>query len=167
MTTLEAFRVLVSNNFRPLHAVEFHWYSAEEQGLYGSQAVATEYHQNAVPVIGMMQLDMTGYTNPNEKEHIGVMTDFTSPQLTAFLRQLITTYCSIPYRNTTCGYACSDHASWNKLGYLSVFPTEADFKVTSPYIHSAKDTVDHVSLSHMAEFVKLAIAYTVEYAGWA
>jgi leucyl aminopeptidase len=167
MTSLEAFRVLVSNNFRPLHTVEFHWYSAEEQGLYGSQAVATSYRQKALPVIGMMQMDMTGFTSPDKEEHVGVVTDFTSPQLSTFLRTLIDGYLAIPFVNTTCGYACSDHASWNKLGYPSAFPFENDFTSSSPFIHSAKDTVEHVNFDHMAEYVKLALAFAVEFGGWA
>lgn len=37
VTTLEAFRALVESGYKPETPVEFHWYSAEEGGLLGSQ----------------------------------------------------------------------------------------------------------------------------------
>lgn len=58
---LEAFRVLASANFTPTAApVEFHWYSAEEAGLLGSQAIAKRYESDGAKVKGMIQMDMTG-----------------------------------------------------------------------------------------------------------
>jgi leucyl aminopeptidase len=53
--------VLASSSFSPTNsAVEFHWYSAEEGGLLGSQAVAKVYEADKVDVKGMIQMDMTG-----------------------------------------------------------------------------------------------------------
>lgn len=59
---LDAFRVLAStSSYTPTEsAVEFHWYSAEEGGLLGSQAVAKVYEEEGVDVKGMIQMDMTG-----------------------------------------------------------------------------------------------------------
>lgn len=58
---LDAFRVLAASSFAPTNsAVEFHWYSAEEGGLLGSQAVAKVYEADKVDVKGMIQMDMTG-----------------------------------------------------------------------------------------------------------
>lgn len=57
---LEAFRVLLAGGFRPTDPVEFHWYAAEEVGLVGSQAVATNYKNAGVKVKAFMQLDMSG-----------------------------------------------------------------------------------------------------------
>lgn len=56
---LEAFRALVTSGFKPTTPVEFHWYSAEEGGLRGSQAIATAYKNAGTQVKGMLQLDMT------------------------------------------------------------------------------------------------------------
>lgn len=56
---LEAFRVLVSRGFAPSTPVEFHWYSGEEGGLLGSNAIATRYKADGVQVKGALQLDMT------------------------------------------------------------------------------------------------------------
>ena len=43
---MEALNILVQSNFRPKNAsLELHWYSAEEGGLLGSNAVAQSYAQ--------------------------------------------------------------------------------------------------------------------------
>lgn len=57
VTTLEVFRSLVGTGFRPTRPVEFHWYSAEEAGLLGSQDVAESYEKKGVEVIAMIQVN--------------------------------------------------------------------------------------------------------------
>ena len=56
VTILEVFRALVTVGFRPPRPVEFHWYSAEEGGLLGSQAVAKVYEKRNVDVLAMIQV---------------------------------------------------------------------------------------------------------------
>jgi leucyl aminopeptidase len=56
VTILEAFRVLVTGRFTPQRPVEFHWYSAEEAGLLGSQDISLEYEKQGKIVIGMIQV---------------------------------------------------------------------------------------------------------------
>jgi hypothetical protein len=53
---LEVFRSLIGIGFRPTRPVEFHWYSAEEAGLLGSQDVAESYEKKGVEVIAMIQV---------------------------------------------------------------------------------------------------------------
>ena len=57
---IEGFRTLVAAGFRPSTPVEFHWYSGEEVGLLGSQAIASSYKNAGVVVKAFMELDMTG-----------------------------------------------------------------------------------------------------------
>lgn len=57
VTILEVFRALVGTGFRPHRPVEFHWYSAEEAGLLGSQAVAKSYEKKNVDVLAMIQVN--------------------------------------------------------------------------------------------------------------
>lgn len=56
VTILEVFRALINTGFRPNRPVEFHWYSAEEAGLLGSQAVAQSYEKKGVDVLAMIQV---------------------------------------------------------------------------------------------------------------
>lgn len=60
VTLIEVFRALVAAGFSPTRPVEFHFYSAEEVGLLGSQAVAASYKSASKAVYAMMNLDMTG-----------------------------------------------------------------------------------------------------------
>ena len=161
MSVLEVFRVLTSmSNYNPKNPVEFHWYSAEEAGLLGSKDVAAEYKKRQVQVNAVCHLDLTGY---NGKESVvGIVTDFTSPAVSQLMRVLTKEYLSIPAIDTKCNYACSDHASWTKNGYPAAFPTEAQFKNASPYLHSAKDVMANISELHCLEFSKLALSFALE-----
>lgn len=51
--------MLVSSGFKPTTPIEIHFYSAEEAGLLGSQAIASSYSKAGTAVKAFMQLDMT------------------------------------------------------------------------------------------------------------
>ncbi|KAF9263584.1 Zn-dependent exopeptidase [Marasmius fiardii PR-910] len=169
VTILESYRALLAANFRPEKSVEFHWYSAEEGGLLGSQAVASEYERQAKNVIAMSQVDMTAWVKRGTREEVGIITDYTDEGLTEFNKKLVKLYLNIPYVETKCGYACSDHASWRKAGYPSVFTIESAFENSNQNIHSTNDRIDisdEFSFDHMLEFSKLAVAFAIELGGW-
>lgn len=163
-SSLEAFRALVNGNFTPPAPVEFHYFSAEEGGLLGSQAVAKAYEEKGTKVRAMLQMDMTAWVKQGTKESVGVIQDFVDPALTDFVYKLVETYLAIPPVKTQCGYSCSDHASFTKAGYQSAFAIESTFEDSNKNIHSSSDTIDHpeFSFTHMREFSKLAIAFAVE-----
>jgi leucyl aminopeptidase len=162
-TLLEVFRALASAQWKPKRTVEFQAYAAEEAGLLGSQDIAARYQQDGKKVYAMMQLDMTMYNNAGRNQ-IGIVTDFVSPDLTAFVRILIDTYCNLGWVDTRCGYACSDHASWFRAGYASCFPFEGPFGSSNPYIHTPDDVITHLSIDHGMEFAYLAMGFLVELA---
>jgi len=114
----------------------------------------------------MMQLDMTIYPGKSGNGVIGIITDYTDPSLTAFVRLLVDSYSKLEWVNTRCGYACSDHASWYKAGYAASFPFEGPFSDSSPWIHTADDTLDHYSLEHGMEFAKVALGFIIELASF-
>ncbi|CAE6400022.1 unnamed protein product [Rhizoctonia solani] len=169
VTILEAYRALITANFTPVHDVEFHWYSAEEGGLLGSQAVAKHYSEHGADIKAQIQFDMTAWVQRGSREEVGIITDFVDPDLTAYVTKLVETYLSIPPAHTKCGYACSDHASWTKYGYPSAFSIESSFETTNHNIHSANDRIDfspEFSFEHALEFSKLAVAFAIELGGW-
>ncbi|KAK0206230.1 peptidase [Desarmillaria ectypa] len=169
VTILESYRALLAANFHPKKTVEFHWYSAEEGGLLGSQAVARDYASRSVNVIAMSQFDMTAWVKRGTREEVGIITDYVDADLTQFNKDLVETYLDIPYVETACGYACSDHASWGKAGYPSAFTIESTFENSNKNIHSTNDRIDisdEFSFTHMLEFSKLAVAFAVELGGW-
>jgi leucyl aminopeptidase len=72
----------MESGYTPSSPIEFHWYSAEEGGLLGSQKVAAAYHEEGTKIKGVLQVDMTGYAPPGMKSVIGVSTDNVSPLAT-------------------------------------------------------------------------------------
>jgi len=169
VTILESYRALIATDFRPVRTVEFHWYSAEEGGLLGSQAIAKDYEKRSVNVLAMSQFDMTAWVKRGTDEEVGIITDFTDEELTDFNKALVDLYLDIPYVETKCGYACSDHASWGKAGYPSSFTIESSFENSNKNIHSTNDRIDisdEFSFTHMLEFSKLAVAFAVELGGY-
>jgi len=153
VTILEAFRVLLQSKDivkgKAPNTIEFHWYSAEEGGLLGSQAIFSDYAQTKRDIKAMLQQDMTGFvqktTDAGKPESVGVIMDFVDPSLTAFIKKVIEEYCQIPWVETKCGYACSDHASASKAGYPSAFVIESEFKDSDDHIHGTEDLIKYLS----------------------
>ncbi|SCV72100.1 BQ2448_4794 [Microbotryum intermedium] len=167
-TLVEALTVLVNASFIPSdHPVEFHWYSAEEGGLLGSQAIAQSYAKDGKKVRSMLQMDMTAFVKPGTTPTYGIIRDFVSPEFTDLVALLIDEYGDISRTDTQCGYACSDHASWSKVGAPSAFAIESSFPDSNKKIHSTGDTIQNegFSFEHMQSFVRLSVAMTLEMAG--
>lgn len=166
MTILEVFRVLVESGYVPDNSLEFHWYSNEELGLLGSQDIFSNYSAQHVDVQAMLQQDMTGYsagsTKDGGEDSLGVIVDYVDEGLTKFIKRVVDEYCTIPYVETTCGYACSDHASASKYGYPSAFVIESAFDVSNKFIHSTRDKVDLLDFDHMLQHAKLTLGYAYE-----
>jgi leucyl aminopeptidase len=166
----EIIRVALQLGFRPDRTVEFMAYAAEEVGLRGSAQIAQQYGTVPVNVIGVLQFDMTNYSD-TPKDDIVVYTDFTTAAQNAFVQQLAAVYVPrtgpfAPRPTSTCGYGCSDHASWFTRGYAASFPFEARFGDHSPFIHTSGDTLaasgGHAKRS--VPFAKLGAAYIAELA---
>jgi leucyl aminopeptidase len=161
---MEMARVLLSSNTtfkRPIYII---WYAAEERGLVGSQHVVEHFQEHAIPVKAAIQFDMTGYRVDPKDPTMWVFTDYTDKGLSNFVAKLIDTYVKVPVDYSRCGYGCSDHASWTEIGVPSAFPCESNFDDHNPYIHSSSDTMALLSLEHMTNFSKLAVAFAIELA---
>lgn len=124
VTILEAFRILLQSDLiaqgNATNTIEFHWYSAEEGGLLGSQAIFKQYEEQHRDVKAMLQQDMTGYTADTiaagKPVSVGVITDYVDTGLTDFIKEVVKTvrldismrlflltsskYCTIPFVDT-------------------------------------------------------------------
>ena len=151
-------RVLLSSKTtfkRPIYII---WYAAEERGLVGSQYVVRHFIDKEIPVKVAIQFDMAGYRVDKNDPTMWVFTDYVDETLSNYVAQLIQTYVKVPVDYSSCGYGCSDHASWTEEGFIAAFPCESSFDEHNPYIHTSSDTMDLLSLEHMTNFSKLAIA---------
>lgn len=162
----ETIRVMIENNFRPSRTVKFMAYAAEEVGLRGSNAIATDYFNRNVNVIGVMQLDMTNFKGSAAKD-IVLITDFTNAPQNQFVMDLAQTYLpTLSIGTSVCGYGCSDHASWTAKNYPASFPFEATFGEHNNAIHSSNDKLarSNNDASHAVKFSRLALAFVGELA---
>jgi leucyl aminopeptidase len=163
VTVLEVAKTMMASHMQFKRPIYFIWYSAEEEGLVGSQYVVAAFKKQNIPVAQVLHMDMTGYSYQNDPT-LWLIKDHTNPELTAYLETLINAYVKQPVKYTSCGYACSDHATWTQNGFPSAFAFESDFGKDDPYIHTANDTMSVLSLSHMTDYAKLATAFMVELA---
>lgn len=158
----EAARVLSQAGFRPRRTVQFIGYAAEEVGLRGSLDIAQQYREAGTRVVGVVQFDMTNF--PGSGSGIYVLSDHVSPALSAHLRALVDAYAGVPSGSTSCGYACSDHASWTRSGFPASAAFESTFRQMNKHIHTDRDTLSQSGgdARHSVPFAKLAVAFAVE-----
>ncbi|MHA7632188.1 M20/M25/M40 family metallo-hydrolase [Corallococcus sp. M7] len=168
-TLSEVFRVAMAKGYKPARTVKFMAYAAEEVGLYGSQAIAQAHKSAGANVVGVLQLDMTNYRGSSWD--LTLVTDNTNAAQNAFLGNLIDTYTGYTRTNITCGYGCSDHASWNAQGYPASMPFEAQMNNDNPYIHTANDTLANSTdgtsgnnANNALKFARIGAAYLAELA---
>ncbi|HTL33640.1 MAG TPA: M20/M25/M40 family metallo-hydrolase [Kofleriaceae bacterium] len=161
-TLTEVARALMTSNYRPERTIKFMAYAAEEVGLRGSLAIAKDFQKRKVNVVGALQLDMTNYQGSDKD--IWLMTDFTSAAQNAFVVQLIETYTGASYGFDACGYACSDHASWTRIGVPASMPFESRMNQRNKHIHTKKDTLElsQDNAKHAEKFARLGVAYAIE-----
>ena len=159
-TVLEVFRVLAQGDFRPKRTLLFMIYAGEELGLLGSQEIAQYFRHGDEKVIGVMQFDMTAY--PGDGSFIHFIMDNTNSELTKFSTMLADKYVKQPWKMHNCGYACSDHASWDRAGYAATFPFEAGDH-DNPKIHTKNDTIQNgLDFKFGLQFAQLGTAFAIE-----
>lgn len=163
VTVLNVAKTLIASQWsfkKPIYIV---FYSAEEEGLIGSGFVVEDFLAKNIPVDAVLQLDMTGFSKSNDPT-LYLIQDHVNKPLTRFLRKLINHYVKKPIGTTQCGYACSDHASWDDAGIAAAFPFESAFGNDNPDVHTKNDTMEKLSLDHITDFAKLGIAFGIELA---
>ncbi|KAL7896001.1 hypothetical protein HDV63DRAFT_395833 [Trichoderma sp. SZMC 28014] len=159
VTILEALRVIAHSDFSPKNTIEFHWYSGEEGGLLGSQAIFSNYKSTQKSVLAMLNQDMTGYSPSNQ---LAVYTDNVDASLTQYVKVIASQYTGAAPLTTTCGYGCSDHASARSNGFPSAFVSEDIFEETNPNIHSAADSLEKIQWPAILRHAKFTVGFIVE-----
>lgn len=166
-TLSETLRIALSEGWRPRRTVKFMGYAAEEVGLRGSNAIAQSFRGRGVNVVGVLQLDMTNYKSGAVPD-MNLISDYSNADLQNFSVTLFDAYLApmgLTRGSVTCGYACSDHASWTNAGYPSVMMFEAGGPGGSfPYIHTTGDTLATMgeSAQNSVKFAQFALAYLAE-----
>ena len=164
-TITEVARIALKDGWKPKRTVVFAGYAAEEVGLRGSDAVARSFKAQGKNVVGVMQLDMTNY-DPGTGVDMAFLTDNVNASLTTWSKQLFDAYlkpAGLVRGDMTCGYACSDHASWTSAGYPSMMAAEPEI---FPKLHTTGDTLANLggTAEPSAKFAKLGLAFVGEVA---
>jgi leucyl aminopeptidase len=164
VTLLELARTLTASNIQFKNPVYLIWYAAEETGRIGSKSVVADFSLKHIPVAAVMQLDMTGYKHQRDSS-LWFDDSHTDRRLTTFCRKLVAAYINQPSGVIHGKAGESDNWSWSEAGYKTVFPFESDCH-NSPECprrqHTNADTMDKLSLDRMTDYLKLALAFTVE-----
>jgi hypothetical protein len=98
---------------------------------------------------------------------IYIFQDYTNSAQNTFVGNLIDTYLPGIVRGTdSCGYGCSDHASWHNQGFPASMPFESRMSQYNPTIHTVNDTLAQSgnNANHAIKFARLATAYVAELA---
>ncbi|HEY0659997.1 MAG TPA: M20/M25/M40 family metallo-hydrolase [Lysobacter sp.] len=166
-TLTEVLKVAMANGWRPKRTVKFMGYAAEEVGLRGSNAIAQAFKTDNKNVVGVLQLDMTNYQTGGTEMRI--VSDYSSAEMKTFLANLFDTYLAplgIQRGTYTCGYGCSDHASWTSAGYPAAIMFEGGDSSGNynPKIHTSGDTLANMgdTAAPSAHFAKLGLAFLGE-----
>lgn len=174
-TLTEALRIALASGWKPQRTVKFMAYAAEEAGLRGSNAIAQKFKADGVNVVGALQLDMTEY-QVGSPEDMQLVTDYSNASLKQFFNRLFDAYLApmgLRRGTITCGYGCSDHASWTSAGYPAAMMFEAGdetgentpaFRGYNPKIHTTGDTLTFLgeSAQHSVKFAQFALAFAGE-----
>ena len=167
-TLTEVLRIALADGWKPKRTIKFMGYAAEEVGLCGSNAIAQSFKSSGKNVVGVMQMDMTNYKVGTSVD-MQLVTDYSSSAMKQYLVDLFDAYLAplgLTRGTYTCGYGCSDHASWTSAGYPSAMMFEAGDGSGgyNPYIHSTNDTLANMgnSATNSAGFAKLGLAFLGE-----
>lgn len=162
-TITEIVRIALASDWKPKRTVKFMGYSAEEVGLRGSNAIAQSFRGQGLNVVGVLQLDMTNY-GAGSTFAMRLMTDNSNPTLQNFVTRLFDAYLApmgLTRGTDTCGYACSDHASWTAAGYPAAMMAEPTFFTR---LHTNTDTLAYMgnSAAVSVNFARLGLAFVGE-----
>ena len=138
-TVLETARILSEYNFE--RTIIYCSFSAEEVGLIGSEAYASFCKDMGYNVVGYFNNDMNGYLKEGSEIHIDLVYPDNASVLGDYYMNLAGVYFpEMQVRHVTFTSGDSDHTSFNKHGFMGIFPFE-DKDNSSPYIHTGNDII--------------------------
>lgn len=138
-TVLESARILTQYEFE--YSIIYCVFSAEECGLYGSEAYANRCASEGMEILGYFNNDMNGYLNPGDEIHIDcIYPNSVQPIGTYYMNVGSVYFPEMQIQHVNLDYGDSDHTSFNNVGYMGIYPFE-DVNHESPYIHTSEDLI--------------------------
>jgi hypothetical protein len=117
-------------------------------------------------ILGYYNLDMIAYVKPGEEPQTDIIAPATAQSLVDFYMDVAAIYLpdfQVNIGNLTGGD--SDHTSFNRYGYMGIFPFEDDQNY-SPFIHTPSDVIGQSvnSMKLARNLVAASLASTVSMA---
>ena len=137
---METARILSQYDFK--RSIIYCAFTAEEVGLYGSNAYASRCQQQGMNILGYFNLDMIGYLRPGDPIHFSLVSPSSALPLADYFVNISEIYFPTVTitKHLNLSGGDSDHTSFNQKGYMGVWPFE-NINYMSPHIHSANDLI--------------------------
>jgi len=133
-------------------------FAGEEQGLYGSLALAQEMKQAGTQLTAMINVDMIGYPQASAPRTLYWMSGSTNRALTDLAFSLTKTYLGASTVLATTPACCSDQQSFNGQGYVAASIFESLSATNNPNYHRSSDLPSTVTYSHVVRNTQSALA---------
>ncbi len=157
---LEAARILKDYQFN--HTIRFIAFSGEEEGLLGSfHYCSLARYLNRDSIIGAINCDMIGYTLPGRDSSsiIGKPANPNCAPLVDYFISCANLYTDLKCQRQVIDRPRSDHASFNRFGYLAIHIRE-NLNLSNPYYHTPGDTIGagFNDLNFVTKVIKASLA---------
>lgn len=159
---------------REASCIEFVAFNFEEYGMVGSQAYAEKLKQESIPVVGMLSLEMIGYTSkergsqkmpfflkpfyPDVGNFVGLVANTKSKGFMKQIEKIFRDVRELPVECLTLpanGWVfpdarLSDHSPFWDRGFPALLVTDTSF-FRNPNYHTEKDTVETIDLDFLGK----------------
>ncbi|KAI7830401.1 hypothetical protein BC939DRAFT_499533 [Gamsiella multidivaricata] len=137
---LQVARIIKANNVSFGRTFVIAAFSGEEQGLFGSAALAKKLKEARTTITMMIQGDMLAYRKPGEPIQVAFPARYHTPELSSLLRNVTELYVPDAVVGTT-GACCSDHQSFWENGFPATAFFERNGPIADPKYHNSGDLV--------------------------
>ncbi len=138
------------------YTLEFVAFSAEEIGLLGSEHYAASAEVSGKNIKAMINFDMIAYASSSFWV-VDLYGDDNSKWLVELAAEMATNYTGVVPEKKIQIFANSDHYSFLKRGYATLFMIHPD-PFAYPYIHTNMDELNKLTIQYEVEIVKTGIA---------
>ena len=171
---LEAARIYAQSKRQGEITIEFAGFNLEEYGMIGSQAYAEKLKREKVRFLGMISLEMVGYTSqekgsqkmplflkpfyPNVGNFLGLVANTRSVKWLDQVKQIFSEVEGLPMESLALpanGWIfpevrLSDHSPFWDHGFPALLVTDTSF-FRNPHYHSAEDRIETLDLDFLAK----------------